>query len=635
MDSQSACPPASTASSSSRALTSLFEPPSSDAIIRPYFDSSGEIEIIEPADSKSSQSPGFFVARWLRHCQTWKTTLLGSVIFLLYQVVFCLAQAATIAQPHHRNHPNDSSATGMMAKMAALGVLTAGPMFILQLGDQVPAIYPASDLFLAPFLAKLAETIDTILLSNTPEQQEQLQQQNSDVVFYATFSAVTGTALLLSGAFCLLAVRIKLANLGAYLPYSVLCGFFTTIGILMWMLGFSVDVGQTLGQVIQSRDLPTMGRALVHHIPSVAIGVSMHIMGRNHPLWVIALVIITVLGSYGFMWMTKTSLQRAQQLKWFFSPNDLVVPSSSSSTTSSSTFSSSYLPSYNTYGPPYPFGIWACLWRGNIHWEAYLQCIPTMIALACLYLVRSSLHSAAVKKNIPHVTRKRQAQELSSSQESSTTSTIIQTSKNNTTDLPPKTNAPLTLSKILEQGYGYSQLVAALVGGIAVAPSVAASQTLFQLGAETVPPQYGSCILLAIFYLTDFTLVQYIPKPAFSCLMVLAGLDMCRTWMIGSYLKTKTKSEWIVAPLLVALAFWMGLLNAIFCGIACSTFIFVANFYHAVRTWTIYNSHMQTHTQTWRSRYQIVTDEYCIVPYLFPFFVCDFYRALSNLWGMV
>lgn len=68
----------------------------------------------------------------------------------------------------------------------------------------------------------------------------------------------------------------------------------------------------------------------------------------------------------------------------------------------------------------------------------------------------------------------------------------------------------------------------------------------FHLGAEKQAPQYGSCLLVALFYFTDFQLVEYIPKPAFSCLMVLAAIDMCRTWIYGSFKKTKDKLEWMV-----------------------------------------------------------------------------------------
>jgi sulfate permease, SulP family len=62
---------------------------------------------------------------------------------------------------------------------------------------------------------------------------------------------------------------------------------------------------------------------------------------------------------------------------------------------------------------------------------------------------------------------------------------------------------------------------------------------------------------------------------------VLAGLDMCKTWLVGSYFKTQSKIEWMVTPVLVAAAFAVGLLSAIVLGIALSTFLFAAHFYHS------------------------------------------------------
>jgi hypothetical protein len=202
-----------------------------------------------------------------------------------------------------------------------------------------------------------------------------------------------------------------------------------------------------------------------------------------------------------------------------------------------------------------------------------------MLALVVLYLVRCSLHSAALKKNIPLVTRK---PEPISSEEESVGSSIRSSFHSSRRGGSVNQAKPLTLNFILEHGYGYSQLLSGLVGGIAIAPSVAASLTLFKLRAETPPPQYGSCLMILFFYFSNFTLVQYIPKPAFSALMVLAGLDMVRTWMYDSFWKTKAKWEWCVGPMLVVLSFAIGVLYAIFVGVAISTFIFAANFYTAV-----------------------------------------------------
>ncbi|KAG7357645.1 STAS domain containing protein [Nitzschia inconspicua] len=76
--------------------------------------------------------------------------------------------------------------------------------------------------------------------------------------------------------------------------------------------------------------------------------------------------------------------------------------------------------------------------------------------------------------------------------------------------------------KTISLTYGKSQVVTALVGGFAITPSVAASTTMFSLGAERLAPQVGSVLLLLGFYLSDFRLVGYIPKPAFSSVLVLA-----------------------------------------------------------------------------------------------------------------
>ena len=90
-----------------------------------------------------------------------------------------------------------------------------------------------------------------------------------------------------------------------------------------------------------------------------------------------------------------------------------------------------------------------------------------------------------------------------------------------------------------------------------------------------------SVLLLSVFYLTNFELVGFIPKPAFSSLLVLAFIDMISNWFVRSYFKTKEKVEWLVVPLIVLLAFLVGLLQAVFLGIAMSTFLFVGTFFRS------------------------------------------------------
>ena len=88
-------------------------------------------------------------------------------------------------------------------------------------------------------------------------------------------------------------------------------------------------------------------------------------------------------------------------------------------------------------------------------------------------------------------------------------------------------------------------------------------------------------ILLVVFYLTDFELVQYIPKPAFSSMLVLAFIDIIYTWFYMSYFKTQDKLEWMVVPLIVVCAFAVDLLSSVFLGIAFSTFIFVTSIFRS------------------------------------------------------
>lgn len=85
-------------------------------------------------------------------------------------------------------------------------------------------------------------------------------------------------------------------------------------------------------------------------------------------------------------------------------------------------------------------------------------------------------------------------------------------------------------------------------------------------------------LLISIFYFTDYQLAGFIPKPAFSSLLVLSFLDVIYTWFIQSYYKCEEKLEWLVVPLIVVLAFVVGLLQAVLLGLAISTFLFVASF---------------------------------------------------------
>ena len=105
--------------------------------------------------------------------------------------------------------------------MACVGVLLTGPMQITVLGGDYPALYPCLDMFMAPFLAKMASDIDDVLV-----QLADSEDGGDDAdVFLATFVALNAFGMVLSGILCVLAGKIKLANLASFLPYpvSLLC----------------------------------------------------------------------------------------------------------------------------------------------------------------------------------------------------------------------------------------------------------------------------------------------------------------------------------------------------------------------------------------------------------------------------
>eukprot|EP00974_Lingulodinium_polyedra_P108784 10528007-Lingulodinium_polyedra.AAC.1 len=81
-----------------------------------------------------------------------------------------------------------------MANMACFGSLVAIPILIVVLGGDYPALYPALDMFMAPFLAKMAMDIDEVLVLQQQQQQQQQDQEFSHGddtdVFLATFVAL-------------------------------------------------------------------------------------------------------------------------------------------------------------------------------------------------------------------------------------------------------------------------------------------------------------------------------------------------------------------------------------------------------------------------------------------------------------
>jgi hypothetical protein len=65
------------------------------------------------------------------------TTLVGSFIYLLYHVVFCLALGSAIIRPH-----SSTNLLGLMTKTAALGTVSSTLVYLWGLASEIPALYP-------------------------------------------------------------------------------------------------------------------------------------------------------------------------------------------------------------------------------------------------------------------------------------------------------------------------------------------------------------------------------------------------------------------------------------------------------------------------------------------------------------
>ncbi|KAL3938156.1 MAG: hypothetical protein SGBAC_006863, partial [Bacillariaceae sp.] len=545
-------------------------------------------------------------------------TYAGAVMFLLYHVVFCLANGSAIIRPH-----SSRPILGVMAKMSTLGIMVSGPFYILRLGKDIPALYPSVDLFLAPFLARAAAAVDQSL-------SERYEDDYPEEVFFGSFCVLSGIGMFLSGVLLHLGATFKLANLGTFLPYSVLCGFFSAVGVLLWALAFTVDTsGKTWQQVFFSGDSELILESLMHHAPSLFMGVVMNRLGPKNPFFVLLLLFVTWGFFYLVMFLTNTSLEEAQEAHWFWSQKELIVDHDE--------IPFRVLPLCNFFGV---FSIGGA----SVDWQAVRAGLDNMIALAFLYLLRSSIHASALKKNVANLVRRvpvelgevrgQNPQEDSDDEDdgsaiSSKNSKIHSTARTGNIfnsvrltvrqvqwslagDAKEIPNAVLSTRvsaamldldhAMLEQDdtemytevrakptkrsleeifceYGYALYIVALFGGFGCCPTVATSKTMYAIRADGFAPQFGSVILLLVFFMTDFDVVQYIPKAAFSSLLVLGAVDTLAVWFFDAFTKTLDVSEWLVVPIIVAFSLVIGFLNAVLVGIAISTFVFVGAFF--------------------------------------------------------
>ena len=245
------------------------------------------------------------------------STIIGSFMYLLYHIVFCLALGSAIIRPN-----NPTSILGIMTKTAALGSITASSVYWFALSDEIPALYPTVDLFLAPFFAHLGVIVDQTL-----HDDDTVTMHDNDRTFLATFGVLCGIGICFSGSLLVLASVFKLANLGSFLPFPVICGFFAAVGVLTWTLSVTIDAGQPVGAIIFSGDLELISYAILHHIPGVVIAIFMKYLGPKHPFYVIMVALCAVGSFYFVMFLTGTSFEEAREQGWFWTHSELVYKS--------------------------------------------------------------------------------------------------------------------------------------------------------------------------------------------------------------------------------------------------------------------------------------------------------------------
>jgi MFS superfamily sulfate permease-like transporter len=517
-------------------------------------------------------------------------TIIGALLFSLYQLVFCFAEASAITRPSHSSS-TASALLAPMALMACVGSLLTAPFLITVLGGDYPALYPCLDLFMAPYLGKMASDIDEVLVRLRGDDSV-----DDTAAFIATFVALNAFGMMLSAFFCLLAARVKLANLASFLPYPVLAGFFSSVGISVWMCAFKVDTGQTIQSVIGSGDVTLLLTKLGRNLPSFVAGVALYLLGPKNPAYLIGIILGTVVLAYATMLVTDTSLQEAQELGFFWKKEEVMM----------SQDGESFESSWGFYGPPRPFGLWVPSVFGKICWPAFMNGVSDVVAMSVIYLLRCSLHAAALKKNLANLLANNDTKEAhllsSATSESdmtkSSTGVLFHAPKTSLIEdqieavnaytseysLSHDTTKPKRKPKsVLEVLVFYAQGLfgIALTGGFAVLPAIALGGIFSKLGAKSRLPQFTSMFLLLGCYLSDFALVAYIPKFSFSSLLVLAAIDLVDSWFVQSYQKTARAYEWCVVPFIVVSSLTVGMLASVGLGVGASTFLFVSSFYQA------------------------------------------------------
>jgi hypothetical protein len=358
-------------------------------------------------------------------------------------------------------------------------------------------------LFLAPFLANLALIVDQTLSDDMSSSDSTahvattmiVTKDNYDGIFLATFGVLSTIGFLLSSCLLVAASVFKLANLGSFLPFPVICGFFAAVGIMTWTLALNVDTGgKSIGVILTSVDLELWKFALVHHIPTLVVAGFMKYLGPKNPFFVVGVVFVTVAIFHVMMLLTGTPMEEMIEMGWFWSHDELVYVTSTVAV------------GFDKWAPPAPFGVLAEL--RQVHWGAVQKGLSTAVALSFLYLIRCSVHGAALKKNIPNLVRRVRSDDPALTKfNNNDAGSLSPTNKVNPPNVRSRTfSEAVDIEAVMQQAngviqvgngepgdkpkyemlyakpsnvslksisftYGCSQVVSALVGGFAVTPA--------------------------------------------------------------------------------------------------------------------------------------------------------------------
>lgn len=245
--------------------------------------------------------------------------------------------------------------------------------------------------------------------------------------------------------------------------------------------------------------------SLLHHAPSFIIASLMKYLGPKNPFFVISLVLASIGLFYVALFSLGVSIESAVEQKWFWAKSDLVYAPMNAKV------------GFKAWSPPAPFGVFHAIWEGNVHWGAVAAGLEPALALSFLYLIRCSIHGAALKKNVTTLHRSEAIPQVDedanghshvrrlTSMMASTLSSVsglmmsqvhnrkfsevldveqLVLSPSNGEDADTNTRVvkprptKLALKDILQE-YGICQIICGLVGSFGVVPSVAASSTMY------------------------------------------------------------------------------------------------------------------------------------------------------------